>query len=89
MKSLKSYLYCYPVTARFFSIRTDLLCRYCLPALLDMLSLDVLSFTMLSLVTYLISPPDMLLPDHATTWHLSLLWYHLSPASYHVNTWPV
>ena len=52
-----------------------------------MLSLNVLSFTTLSLVTYLISPPVMLLLDHATTCHLPLLWYHLSPASYYINTW--
>jgi len=49
----------------------------------------MLSFIMLSLITCLISPPDMLLPDHATTWHMPLLWYHLSLASCHVNTWPV
>jgi len=56
VKSLKSYLYCFPETACFFGIRTDLLHQYCFPIPLDVLSHDVLTFTMLSLNTRLILP---------------------------------
>jgi len=40
--------------------------------------LDILTLTMLSPDTW-----------YAITWHLPLLWYHLSPATCHVNTGPV
>jgi len=45
MKSLKSYLYYFPETAWFFGICTDLLYRHYFSVSLDMLSLDVLTFT--------------------------------------------
>jgi len=59
----------------FFGICTDPLYQYGFPVSLDMLSLVVLTYTMLSLVTCLISPHVMLTPDtrHATTWHLLLI----------------
>ena len=63
MKSLKSYLHCFPETARFFGIRTDLLYRYYFSVSLDILILDVLTFTMLSLITCLILLSVMLSPD--------------------------
>jgi len=66
VQSLKSYLYYFSEAALFFGIRTDLLYRYCFPMLLVILSLDVLTFTMLSLVTCLISPSC-----HAITWPLT------------------
>jgi len=50
-KSLKSYLYCFPETAWFSDIHIDLLCQCYFSILLDVLSLNVLTFTMLSLVT--------------------------------------
>jgi len=77
--------------AWFFGICTDLLYRYCFPVSLDMLSLDVLIFTMLSLVTCLISPLScyyltMILLGTCTYYDIT---YHLSPTTCHVNTWPV
>ena len=56
VKSLKFYLYCFLETAWFSGIRTDLLYRYSFSASLDVISLVMLKFTMLSLVTCLISP---------------------------------
>ena len=51
VKSLNSDLYYFSETTWFFSIHTDLLYRYFFPVSLDMLSLYVLIFTMLPLVT--------------------------------------
>ena len=58
-----------------FSICTDPLYQYGFPVSLDMLSLDVLTYAMLSLVTCLMSPHVMLTPDtgHVTIWHLLLI----------------
>jgi len=58
VNSLKSYLYCFSENAWFYGIRTDLLYQYCFPVSLDMLSLDVLTFTMLSLVTRPVNHPS-------------------------------
>jgi len=67
VKSLKSYLYYFSETAWFFGICIDLLYRYYFLVSLDMLSLDVLLFTILSLVTCLYHlSTDVLPPD---TWH--------------------
>ena len=63
VKSLKSYLYYFSETAWLSGIRTDLLYRYCFPVSLDVLSLDVLTVTVLSLYTCLISPD----PSYAIT----------------------
>ena len=69
VKSLKSYFYCFPEIAWFFGICTNRLYQYGFPVSLDMLSLDVLAYTMLSLVTCLISPSCHVSLDtqHATT----------------------
>jgi len=56
VKSLKSNLYYFSEIALFSGIHTDLLYQYCFPISLDVLSLDVITFTVMSLVTYLILP---------------------------------
>ena len=53
----------FPENAWFSGICTDPLYQYGFPISLGMLSLDVLTYTMLSLVTCLISPHVMLTPD--------------------------
>jgi len=64
-----------------------------------MFSLDVLTLVILLHDIYMLLfdtclyhlTSNVLPPNtwHATTWHLPLLWYHLSPATCHVNTWPM
>jgi len=56
VKSLKSHLYYFSETAWFMGIRTELLYRYCYLVSLDMLLLDVLTFIVMSLNTFLILP---------------------------------
>ena len=73
----------------FFGIHTNLLYRYCFPVFLDMLSLDVLSFIMLSLVTCLISPlvmlsSNMLLLDFCLCYDIN---YHLPPVMLTLDQW--
>jgi len=64
LKSYKSYLYCFSETVWFFDIRADLFYRYYFSVSLDMLLLDVLTFTVLSLVTCLYHvTTDVLPPD--------------------------
>jgi len=74
VKSLKSYLYCFPETAWFFGIRTDLFYRYCFS-----ISLNMLSLMCYHLLCCLLSPawydPYHAITCHATIWHLPLLWY--------------
>jgi len=80
-----------------FSIRTDLLYRYYFPISLDIISLDVLSFTKLSLVTCLISPHVMLSPDMLllVPYPCYDITYHLPPVkltldlNYHISENPV
>jgi len=77
VKSLKSYLYCSFWNCMVFGIRTDLAYRFYFSISFDMLSLIVLTYTMLSLVTRLISPSC-----HAITWHLADI---LDSYNYHDN----
>ena len=63
VKSLKSFLYYFPWNCMVFQYSYQYCISYYFPVLLGMFSFDVLTYTMLSLITCLISPHVMLTPD--------------------------